>query len=184
MNIRTLLATACLAMLSGQAYADSDSVLPPMHFLSSVASDELYTALKANPILGQLDKEAVGSPIVLLVTHSLRPTVAGKATGLLSAISSGVTLGLLPVVTNNTLAVTYDVRVNGKDVASYSYEHNFTRAINIWANKNDMTHGLGHDGLEWVKSTAADFARDVSQDAKLAELKKEYDLYFGAVARK
>jgi hypothetical protein len=183
MSIRTLVAAACLALASAQAGADSDSVLPPMHYLSSVASDELFTALKANPTLGQLDKESIGSPIVLLVTHSLRPTAAGKATGLLSAISSGVTLGLLPLVTNNSLVVTYSVKVNGKDVATYSYQHTFTRAINIWANKNDTTHGLGQEGLEWVKSTAGDFAKDASQDAKLADLKHEYDFYFGAQAK-
>jgi hypothetical protein len=183
MSIRTLLAAIYLASLSGQAGADSASSLPPMHFLSSVASDELYTALKANPAFGDLDKEALGSPIALLVTHSLRPTAAGKATGLLSAITTGVTLGLLPVVTNNSLAVTYSVRVNGKDVATYTYERTFTRAINIWANKNDTTHGLGQEGLDWVKSTASNFAKDASADSKLADLKHEYDFYFGGQAK-
>jgi hypothetical protein len=102
---------------------------------------------------------------------------------LLSAITTGVTLGLLPVVTNNSLAVTYSVRVNGKDVATYTYERTFTRAINIWANKNDTTHGLGQEGLDWVKSTASNFAKDASADAKLADLKHEYDFYFGAQAK-
>jgi hypothetical protein len=178
-----LVAAACLASVCTGAGADASSVLPPMHFLSSVASDELFTTLKANPTFGQLDKESIGSPIVLLVTHSLRPTAAGKATGLLSAITSGATLGLLPVVTNNSLVVTYSVRVNGKDVTTYSYEHTFTRAINIWAAKNDTTHGLGQEGLDWVKSTAADFARDATQDAKLTDLSHEYDFYFGAQAK-
>ena len=184
MSIRTLTAAACLLLVSAQAGADSASVLPPMNFLASVAGDELFTTLKANPTFGQLDKDFVGSPVVLLITHSLRPTAAGKATGLLSAITSGVTLGLLPVVTNNSLVMTYIVRVNGKDVATYSYEHTFTRAINIWGNKNDTTHGLGQEGLEWVKSTAADFAKDASHDAKLADLKTEYDFYFGAQTKK
>src|SRR5260370_41354855 len=103
MSIRTLVAAGWLAIVSGEVGADSGSVLPP-NFVSSVASDELFTALKANPTFGQLDKESIGSPIVLLVTHSLRPTAAGKATGLLSAISSGATLGLLPLVTNNGVA--------------------------------------------------------------------------------
>lgn len=184
MRIRMLVAAACLAIVSGEAGADADSVLPPMNFVSSVAHEELFTALKSNPTFAQLDKESVGSPIVLLVTHSLRPTATGKATGLLSAISTGVTLGLLPVVTNNSLVVSYSVRVNGKDVTTHSYERTFTRAINIWTAKNDTTHGLGQEGLEWVKSTAADFAKDASQDARLAELKHEYDFYFGAQANR
>jgi hypothetical protein len=79
--------------------------------------------------------------------------------------------------------VTYSVRVNGKDVTTHSYERNFTRAINIWANKNDTTHGLGKEGLEWVESTASEFAKDASRDAKLADLEHEYDFYFGAQAK-
>jgi hypothetical protein len=180
MNVRILAAAVCFATVSGYVAADSDAIFPPMNFVSSVASDELFTALKANATFGQLDKELYGSPIVLLVTHSLRPTAAGKATGLLSALWAAGTLGLLPVVTNNSLVVTYSIRVNGQDVATYSYERDLTRAVNIWANKNDRTHGLGREGLEWLKSTVADFAKDAAHDAKVAELKREYDFYFGA----
>jgi len=183
MSIRKLLAAVCLALVSAQAGADSEAVLPPMIFFSSVAGDELFTALKANPAFAQLDKESVGSPIILFVTHSVRPTAAGVATGLLSVISFGMSLGILPLVSNNSLVVTYNVRVNGEDVVAYSYEHNFTRAVNIFTVKNDTTHGLGHEGLEWVKSTAADFARDATHDAKLAELVHEYDFYFGPQAK-
>jgi len=180
--MRTMLIAVCLTLGCNHARADTDSVLPPMHFASSVAADELFSALKGNQIFTQLDKEAYGSPILLLVTHSLRPTAAGQVTGLLSAITTGATLGLLPAVTNNNLVVTYSVKVNGRDVASYSYTRTFTRAFNIWNAKNDSTHGLGQEGLDWVKSTAGDFAKDAANDAKLTDLKREFDFYFGSAA--
>lgn len=153
--------------------------LPAMNFVSSVASRELFDLIRAHATFARLDRELAGSPITLRVSHTLQPTSGGKATGLLSAIWAGGTLGLLPVVTNNSFVVTYEVRVHGKDVARYSYEKSFTRAINIWA-KDDATYGLGREGLDWLKSTAGEFAAAASQDPKLAALQREYEQYFGA----
>jgi hypothetical protein len=50
--------------------------------------------------------------------------------------------------------------------------------VNIWA--KDETYGLGKDGLQWLKSTAAEFTAAAAGDSKLAALKKEYERYFGA----
>ena len=155
------------------------SALPAMNFYSSIANQELYDLVKKADQFARLDRALWGSPLYLRVTHSLQPTAGGKATGLLSAIWSGGTLGLLPVVTNNSLVVTYEVRVHGRELATYSYQRNFTRAVNIWA--KDETHGLGKDGLEWLKGTATEFTAAAAQDAKLAGLKQEYERYFGAV---
>ena len=175
--MRQLMATSLLALLTFGASADEPLVLPAMNFLSSVASDELFDAIKANATFAKLDKELLGSPITLRISHSLQPTATGKATGLLSAIWAGGTLGLLPAVTNNSFVVTYEVRVHGRELTSYSYQRTFTRAVNIWA-KDDATHGLGQDGLDWVKGTALEFASSAAHDPKLAELKREYELYF------
>jgi hypothetical protein len=177
--MRTLMAS-CLALIILVARADEPQlVLPAMNYLSSVASDELFDAIKTNAAFAKLDKELLGSPITLRISHSLQPTAAGKATGLLSAIWAGGTLGLLPAVTNNSFVVTYEVRVHGREFATYSYQRTFTRAVNIWA-KDDATHGLGQDGLEWAKGTALEFAAAAAHDPKLVELKREYELYFGA----
>jgi hypothetical protein len=179
MITRTLIPTACLMAVTCNAIAaEPDPALPAMNFICSVAEAELYDLIKANAPFGKLDKELIGSPITLRISHTLQPTAAGKATGLVSAILSGGTLGLLPAVTNNSLVVTYEIRVQGKDFATYSYERSFTRAVNIWAS-DDATHGLGKDGFEWLKSTAGDFAAEASRDSRLAEIKKEYETYFG-----
>jgi hypothetical protein len=149
-----------------------------MSFYGSIASNELFELIKQSDQFTRIDKELFGSPLHLRVMHTLQPTASGKATGLLSAILTGGTLGLLPAVTNNSLMVTYEVRVHGRELASYSYQRTFTRAVNIWA--TDETYGLGKDGLLWLKSTAAEFTAAAAGDPKLAELKKEYERYFGA----
>jgi len=154
------------------------SALPAMSFYGSIANDELFDLIKKSEQFARLDKELFGSPLHLRVMHTLQPTAGGKATGLLSAIFTGGTLGLIPAVTNNSLMVTYEVRVHGRELVSYSYQRTFTRAVNIWA--KDETHGLGKEGLEWLKSTATEFTAAAASDAKLASLKKEYERYFGS----
>jgi hypothetical protein len=154
------------------------SALPAMSFYGSIANDELFELIKKSDQFALLDKELFGSPLNLRVMHTLQPTAGGKATGLLSAIFTGGTLGLIPAVTNNSLMVTYEVRVHGRELVSYSYQRTFTRAVNIWA--KDETHGLGKEGLEWLKSTATEFTAAARSDPKLASLKKEYERYFGA----
>jgi hypothetical protein len=152
-----------------------------MNFSSSVAHEDLFGIIKGNSAFANLDKELIGAPIMLRVTHTLQPTTAGKATGLLSAIWTGGTLGILPMVTNNNLVVTYEVMVHGKDVTAYSYQRTFTRSVNIWA--KDETQGLGKEGMDWVKSTASEFITAAAADEKLAALKHEYDRYFTPSAK-
>ena len=154
------------------------NALPAMSFYGSIADDELFELIRKSEQFGRIDKKLFGSPLHLRVMHTLQPTAGGKATGLLSAIFTGGTLGLIPAVTNNSLMVTYEVRVHGRELVSYSYQRTFTRAVNVWA--KDQTHGLGKEGLEWLKGTAREFTIAAASDAKLVLLKKEYERYFGA----
>lgn len=151
--------------------------LPAMIFLSSLAEDELFKIFKAQPGYAALDKELYGSPLKLIVTHTSRPTAGGQAAGLLSAVLSGSTLGLLPVVTSERLVIRYEVMLNGKAVASCSFERTSTRAINIWA-AGDADAGLGKDGMAWLKSTAAEAATKLAADPGLAALQQEIRFYF------
>ena len=157
----------------------ASNALPPMKFIASVAEDELYQGVKSVPAFSQLDKDLVGSQIVVVVTHGSKPTAAGQATGFLSALVSGSTLGLIPLVTNNSLVLTYEIRVNGDDIVRRDYERSFTRVQNIWANKDDPTHGLGEEGLEWARTTSAQFAAEAAADPAVLELATEYRYYFG-----
>jgi hypothetical protein len=177
LGVRAFAAEPAQAQATQSTPAVPAGALPAMSFHGSIAGNELFDLIRKSDQFARIDKELFGSPLHLRVMHSLQPTAGGKATGLLSAILTGGTLGLLPAVTNNSLMVTYEVRVHGRELVSYSYQRKFTRAVNIWA--KDETYGLGKDGLEWLKSTAAEFTREAAGDARLAALKKEYERYFG-----
>jgi hypothetical protein len=132
--------------------------------------------IKAAPRFAKLDREQVGSPIALVVTHNFETSAGGKAGGLLSAVLAGSTLGLIPLVINGDLAVTYEFQVNGVTISSRTYQKNYTQAQNLLA--KDATYGLGKDGLAWARSTAEQFLAASATDEKLAELVTEYRYYF------
>jgi hypothetical protein len=168
---------------AGAAVAQVASpALPTMLFLSSIAEDELFDLIKATPAFAALDKEMVGSPLTLMVTHTVRPTAGGQAAGFISGILSGSTLGIIPVVTSNRLVVKYEVRLNGKPVTEYQFERTDTRAVNIWAAGNDKHAGLGKDGFDWLKSTAGEAAAKLAVDPALAAVRRDIEFYFAAPA--
>lgn len=168
--------------VAAPATPSTATALPPMKFLASVAEDDILGALKADPAFANLDKELAGSPLTLVVTHTVRPTAAGTAAGLLSAVLSGGTLGILPMVSNDRLVVRYEVMLNGKTVTTHTFERTATRAQSIWTAGADGTGGLGKGGLEWVKSTAAEVAAKIRQDPAMLAVRDEIEFYFPPAA--
>ena len=156
--------------------------LPPTLYAGAVAGDELLALLRAQPRFAQVSKDLVGSPIAIQVSQSFEPTAGGTASALASAILTGSTLGLIPMVTNNDLVITWEVVVNGTVLTRYRYRNNFTRVDSIYAGGNDTTYGLGKEGLAWVRSTAQSFMDDVAKDEKVAALVAEHAFYFGPAA--
>jgi hypothetical protein len=175
MNHIRILGLLALTLVCVVARAD-EMALPAMGYTGSLEASDNYDLIKAEPLFAKLNKELIGSPIVLRVTHSLEPTGGGKAVGLASAIWAGSTLGLLPVVMNQDLVVYYDIMVNGTVLTTYTYRKNITVSMNIWS--KDKTHGLGDTGLAWARGTAHDFIAAVRQDAKVTALVGEYQFYF------
>ncbi len=147
---------------------------PALAFASTVASEELYDALKRFPVFASLDKEKLGSPIVIRV--SLEFGRMSTPSNVASAVLTIGTLGLLPAVSNRDLLITYEVLVNSTVLSSYSYSKRVMRVFNMYS--TDRTHGLGDDGLAWVMGTAAQFADDLRRDPRYAELQSEYHYYY------
>ncbi len=161
---------------------ESARPLPPMHFYSSIADETVYDVLKTNPAFVNLDKDLVGAPLFLVVTHTARPTSGGAAAGALSGLLAGSTLGLIPIVTSEEFVIRYEVWMNGQPVSTYSFNRTETRAVNMWSGAADKDYGLGKGGLAWLKSTAGEFAEKALHDAKLAAIQAEIDYYFPAAA--
>jgi hypothetical protein len=154
--------------------------LPPMGFASTIASDEIYGALKQTATFTSMDKDKPGNPVVVRVSHTYGHTPAGTASAIASAFFAGATLGILPVVSTRALVVTYEIMVNDSVLLSYSYSKNVTRVFNI--HSTDKTYGLGADGLAWVTGTAAQFTNEAARDPKYAELQAEYHYYYDTPA--
>lgn len=154
-------------------------VLPAVRFYSSVAADDIYAQLHADPLLSHLGRESPGCPIVLRVTHSVEPTSGGRAAGTATGLLAATTLGIIPVVTNEDFVVNYELFVNNSLVSTHAYRRNFTRSRNLWT--MDKKNPLGTEGLAWVKSTVAQFLGEARGDPAFADLVAEYTYYFGAL---
>jgi hypothetical protein len=185
--MRTVIEALLVAVLvvspkmSASEGSPSDTTgVPPIGFASTIASDEIYDALKRTATFTSMDKEKPGNPVIVRVSHTYGRTSAGTASAVASALFAGVTLGLLPAVSNRDLVVTYEILVNGSVLLSYSYSKNVTRVFNI--HSTDKTYGLGADGLAWVTGTAAQFTNEAARDPKYAELQAEYHYYYDTPA--
>ena len=152
-----------------------DGTYPPIQFFSSISRDKLLEVLKDDPKFANIDNEALGSPIVLQVRHATRMTAGGSASLMTSALLSGSTLGLIPVVSNDDLIVTYEVLVHGIPIASFEYIENFTDADSLY---NSNMHELEGDALAWAEGTVETFLQELSDDPKVQDLIDEYRYYF------
>ncbi|TKB51502.1 hypothetical protein FCL40_02810 [Ferrimonas sediminicola] len=174
--MRHLLIALAMAALSGLAPAQGRE-LPPMMYLTSLNLDSLLESLKQKPEFARLNGELIGSPLRLVVSHEFEMTAGGSAAGLTSAMLAGGSLGLLPVVTNNDLVITYDIRVHNRSVSKYRFRENFTEAKNIYANQGNTA--LAKEAAAWVLTTVDPFLEQMNADPKVAELLEEYRFYFG-----
>ncbi len=153
-----------------------ESNYPPIVFLSEVSKDKLAERIRTNPMFSELDQDALGSPIILRMRYYQRGTAGGAAAGMTSAILSGSTLGLIPLVSNNDLIVVYEFNVHGIPVAAFEYSENFTDVQSLY----NTDYGLKGEALEWAEGTVEQFMQDVADNPEVKAVIDEYQYYFGA----
>lgn len=168
----TLFSTLMIALAGDAAFAGD---YPPMVFVSSVSEEKLLEKIREVPEFTDMDKDALGSPIVLRIRHFTRMTAGGSAAGWSSAVLSGGTLGIIPLVTNNDLVVKYEFTVHGTPIASFEYVENFTEVESLY----DLNTELEGDMLVWAEGTVNQFLEDVSGNADIEAVFDEYRYYFG-----
>lgn len=174
--LAAILLLICTIAATESAVAEEAAlVLPPTMYYSNI-NDELFDIVKAKPMLAQVDKEIYGSPLSINITYTFAPTNGGVATGLTSAVLAGGTLGLLPIVSNSDLVVTYTLAAHGKELCRFSYTKNFTQATNIYSNKS--INRLDKPMMDWVETTVDSFTQDLSKDQNIRTLTDEYNFYF------
>ena len=135
--------------------SEGGGALPSMQFASTIAGDEIYDTLKQSPLFQSLDKDKPGSPVTILVSHIYQHT--GGVASVATAIFTIGSLGLLPAVTNRDLVIKYEVIVHGSTLARYTYSKNLTHMFSVYA--KDTTHGLGNEGIAWVRGPRASSPR-------------------------
>ncbi len=152
-----------------------DAKTLPMHFFTTLPDEVPFESLKKLPLLSEIDKNLPGSPVVITVSLSQQNTTGGEAAGFASALLSGSTLGLIPIITNQDWTLRYDILVNKKKIASYSYTENFTETINIYAGIDSK---LDKKTMDWIESTIPQLEESLQSDKALKELIEEYNFYF------
>ena len=167
-----LFSAATAVFASSTALAEN---YPPMVFTSSVSEEKLLEQIRTIEGFKDLDKDALGSPIRLSVRHFTRMTAGGSAAGWSSAVLSGSTLGLIPVVTNNDLVVKYEFLVHGTPIAAWEYVENFTEVESLY----NMDTDLEGDMLAWAEGTVNEFIQEIVKSEDVRAVLDEYHYYFG-----
>ena len=165
---------ASLILVATPAVAEQGAY-PPMQFYSSFSKDKLLEQLRETQQFANLDNEALGSAIVIRVRHQTRMTAGGSAAALSSAVLAGSTLGLLPVVSNDDLIISYDVLVHGDKIATFEYIENFTDADSMYDTNINELEG---PALEWAEGTVSMFLSEVGENELIQDLIEEYRYYF------
>ena len=175
MNIsKKLLPVLALVVGCPAAFAE-DNAYPPMQFFSSISKDKMLEALREEAAFAELDNDALGSPITIRIRHYTKITAGGSAAALSSAVLSGSTLGLIPVVSNDDLVINYEVMVHGDPIVSFEYIENFTDVDSLYDTDYNKLEG---PALEWAEATVQQFLADVRDHEALNSLFSEYRFYF------
>ncbi len=161
--------------------ASAQEIVTPAISFSSTTGDIVFEELKKHRIFSTMEQKQVGSPMFLSVTHTFTPTQGGTAVALTSAILAGSTLGILPVVSNSDLVVTYRLYMHGRIVASQRYSKNFTQASNMYASNG--LYDLDKDMKAWVVTTAPQFIEFFQNHKEVRKISDEYRYFFPELSR-
>lgn len=161
------------------ASTPTNVVLPPMRFATTLKHETLIDEIKAYPAFANIDNKNLGAPILLRVTHTWRATAGGDAAGVASGLLAGSSLGILPVVTNRDMVITYEILVHGTQIAAFEFVENFTSTVSIYS-EQARTGALSESEKAWLADTLRQFDAQVQHHEGVRELLGEYQYYFGS----
>jgi hypothetical protein len=174
-------ASGTVSSPASQAGDQAVVLLPVISFRADASGDDLFDGLQSAHLFAHLSKEAPGSPIQLLIYHTVHPAKV-DAKNFFSGLLSVGTLGLSPVIMSGEHTMHYELYVNGQRILRYEYNAKLSRNEYAHGKTADATHGLGPDGVVWAKSTVDLFLNDLAHDNSVRALNEEYQVYFGAPA--
>ncbi|SEQ66944.1 hypothetical protein SAMN03080615_02282 [Amphritea atlantica] len=155
-------------------YVHQGDPYPPVLFQSNIEGDTFTEKLKSYGAFKSVDKDAMGSPIGIIVMKGLR--MKADATSFSSLMLSAGTLGLIPVVSNKSFKVQYGVFVQGDLLSTFDYEMTSTDVENMWS--GPRTSEMKPAEELFLENSLSLFLNDLAKDRKAQELFREYYTYF------
>lgn len=159
-----------------QTYVHQGLVYPPVLYVSNIEDDSFKRKLESYNAFSRLDEEQLGLPIGVRVLKGLRSK--GDGAQFSTLMFSAATLGILPVVSNQTFKVRYDVFVQGNSVSHYEYEMTSTDVSSMWSGLRESDNLKPAEQL-FLEDSINKFYSDLQKDEKVQKFFEEYRLYFG-----
>ena len=157
------------------AKASNNKTSFPINYISLIQNQQLEDSVKQIEFFSQIDEKNNGSPVSLIITFTDKATSGGQAAGFTSALLSGSTLGILPVVTNKDITVRYEVILHRRSFTSFEYTENFTDAQNLYSAGQQQ---ISDEALAWIMTTVDKLKEEVEASPELAQLLYEYNYYY------
>jgi hypothetical protein len=159
------------------SYTHEGRAYPPVYFQTNIEDGSFKELLTSINAFDELNETAVGLPIGLLVRKDLR--MKSDAKGISSILLSASTLGLVPVMSNKEFSVRYDIFLQGKSVANYSYEMTTGDVENLWSGAG----AAGRQSLKpeeeiFMEHSINSFLNDLKADESVQAVFAEYDKYY------
>ena len=165
---------ACALVLGGFSSHVLAEPLPIFSNNSGVDS-ALLEKIEKLPFFTDLSRSYYGSPYTLTIRIGDHSTQGGTAAELTSIILAGSTLGVVPVVSNSDVTITYEIWVNRRTYVEYGFTKNFSDVDAFWA--LDQTE-MDPDVLEWALTTVDEMAAMIDKDPKIAALIEKHEQYY------
>ena len=146
--------------------------------LAGCGSAPVEEKLESYEAFSSLDETSIGLPIGVRVLTALRREDDARTVS--SGMVSAATLGLVPVLSNKTFKVRYDIFVQGKSLEKFEYEMTSSDVENLWQySRQGQARELKESEELFLNNTINQFLNDVSKSDKVQEIFSEYYQYYG-----
>ena len=165
-------------VIAPMLHAQTSMQLPEMEYITSLIEDEKhFEKLQNSTVFGNIKKEMPGAPLRLYAIIHAQSTEGGSASEFSSGLLAATTLGIIPVVKNQDIVMTYRIRINNNTLAEYSYTKNVTDVVSMY-NMN-KAQNFDKETQAWIDGTIDLLLEDIKKDRNIIEFIEEFDYYFG-----
>ena len=186
-SLLRLMAASILIVASALGFAETESTpaqpyqhegrqYPPILFATNAQVEDFKSIFESFGAFAEVDNESVGIPIGVRVLRGKRTKQDGASFS--SAMLSASTLGLIPMVSNKEFKVLYDVFVQGRSIAQFTYQLDSTDVDHMWV--GGIEHNKTSEGeAVFLRHSVSMFLNDIKEHEEVQAVFAEYWEYFG-----